>query len=157
MFACDGPLMPPLKPRDDGVIVVISYQGISKNGVRCPPANGLLNGRSHGKIHVSHPEGNELFLGGRTAERSISTRGFFVPLDAARAATLYPFVKVILHAFFSLMTLRQNHKAHYLRVSMMQLFGWRTFSSMVTLPMLSATICPEVGFLIFVICPRISA
>ena len=143
MFACDGPLMPPLKPRDDGVIVVISYQGISKNGVRCPSANGLLNGGSHGKVHISHPQGNELFLGGRTAKHSIrrsgrtaehSIRKQPVPRRSIRSSKLY-FMR-----FISLMTLRQNRQEHYLRVSMMQLFGWRTFSSMVTLPMLSATI-----------------
>ena len=40
---------------------------------------------------------------------------------------------------------------------MTQSFGWRTFSSMVTEPMESATMWPEVGFLMFSMCPRMSA
>ena len=86
MFTCDGPSVTSLKPVDDGFVVVVAHQRIGIDGVLGTLAHGLLDGRCYGKVHVGYPQGyNPLFA--------------FVPLDTARAPSLYDFVKVVFHFF----------------------------------------------------------
>jgi hypothetical protein len=51
--------------------------GISKDGMLSPFANGLLNGRCHSKVHVGHPQGNDIWL------------LTLIPLHAAGTTPLY--------------------------------------------------------------------
>ena len=120
------PLVTTLEPGDDGVVVVVLYIGIAKNRMTGTSFDGFLYGWCYGKVHIGNPHGDDVFV------------SHFVPFDATGSSALNQFVEVVGHL-----------------VSIIQLLGWRTFSSMVTEPMLSATIYPLVGFLMFSICPRI--
>ena len=100
MSARDVPMVAPLEPRDDGIVVVIFYQCIGKNRMPCTFADGLLNGRSHGKVHVSYPHRDNIFSG-KTAEHA-GDGGAFIPFHTTGASSVDNIVKVILHGDFVL-------------------------------------------------------
>ena len=55
----DVPLVAAMEPRNDGIVVVGLDVGIAKDWVLSTALDSLLNGRSHRKVHVSDPEGED--------------------------------------------------------------------------------------------------
>ena len=95
MLALDVPVVAAVEPENDGIVVVVAHMGIAEDGMLGTAADGLLNGRSHGKVHVSHPKGDDV-LGGFAAERRTNGRTF-VPLHAAGILSLYILIEVKMH------------------------------------------------------------
>ena len=79
--ALDRPSVATFEPLDDRLVVAVWYKRITEDRVCGPILDGLLNGRSDGKVHVCHPH------------RYHVVRRHCVPFDAACAAPFHGLVE----------------------------------------------------------------
>ena len=87
--AVDVPAVTAPEPRNDGFIVAVANEGVAENALCGTLFHGAADSRSCGKVHIGHPNWNEIF--------SCACCHGCVPFDAACAAAVGRLIELCLH------------------------------------------------------------
>ena len=82
LFTVDRPLMTALKPRDDSLVIVVSYNSVAEDTMLGSLLDCCLDSRCGLEVHVGHPKGNDFLI------------GTFIPFHTTSVSSLYQFIKI---------------------------------------------------------------